>query len=224
MPYGPLMPMAVAIIAMGKGRPWVLHKQQGPNMWEWNWRREIKGRESGELGMLMERLGDKIPTQGAVHVDTSYWWFDTNGEFSVKKLRSLIDDKLLREHTNGLETSWIKEVPKKVSIFVWKLRQQKLPQFSINSLGVDLHSTLCPRCDDTIETNGHALLSCEDVRELWKEMFKWWGCELGNINSAEELLSFQDSVWGSERTNGIGRLRSKQRFGSAAEWISNPQL
>ncbi|KAJ9538630.1 LOW QUALITY PROTEIN: hypothetical protein OSB04_031363 [Centaurea solstitialis] len=165
-------------------------------MWKWNWRRGTRGREAGELLSLIDKLGELKPR--VEEKDTAFWWLDINGEFSVKGLRRLVDEKLLQENLNFLETSWIKEVPKKVSIFVWKLRQKKLPVRAVlDQLGMDLHSLLCPRCEGEVETIDHAFVFCEEG--LWKEVFKWWRCGEVTVNSIDDLLSFQDDTWSSER-------------------------
>ncbi|KAJ9566956.1 hypothetical protein OSB04_002922 [Centaurea solstitialis] len=65
-------------------------------------------------------------------------------------------------------------------------------------LEVGLHSLMCPRCKGEVETIDHALVSCVEVKELWKQVFEWWGCGVVNINSVEELMSYQEISWGSE--------------------------
>ncbi|XP_071729175.1 uncharacterized protein [Rutidosis leptorrhynchoides] len=54
---------------------------------------------------------------------------------------------------------------------------------------IDLHSLLCPLCDDDIETVEHSLIFCTHTREIWEKVFNWWG--LGNFScyDIQQLLS-----------------------------------
>nr|GFA22905.1 RNA-directed DNA polymerase, eukaryota [Tanacetum cinerariifolium] len=70
------------------------------------------------------------------------WVCDLNGDgvFSVKDIRSRIDDLLLP--SVGFETRWVKFIPIKVNVFVWRARLDRLPTRCVVggiSLGMMLH-------------------------------------------------------------------------------------
>ncbi|XP_071738700.1 uncharacterized protein [Rutidosis leptorrhynchoides] len=105
---------------------------------------------------------------------------------------------------------------KKVEVFVWRARRNRLPVLSeLDKRGIDLHSVLCPLCDDEVETVNHALLSCKKVREIWEKVFMWWDI-VYNQQSLEDILGesphlqcsedgakiWQAMIWASEDTRG----------------------
>ncbi|XP_071687635.1 uncharacterized protein [Rutidosis leptorrhynchoides] len=59
----------------------------------------------------------------------------------------------------------------------------------LDKRGIDLHSLLCPLCDDDIETVEHSLIFYTHTREIWEKVFNWWG--LGNFScyDIQQLLS-----------------------------------
>ncbi|XP_071727597.1 uncharacterized protein [Rutidosis leptorrhynchoides] len=87
-------------------------------------------------------------------------------------------------------------IPLKVGVFVWRARRNRFPVlFELDKRGIDLHSVLCPLCDNSIETVEHTLFSCPKVWEIWDKVLKWWG-----INSSSYgRLSF-DSLLRGEST------------------------
>ncbi|XP_071713005.1 uncharacterized protein [Rutidosis leptorrhynchoides] len=67
-------------------------------------------------------------------------------------------------------------VPKKVEVFVWRVKRRRIPTlFELDKRGTDLHSVLCPICGNNIETVEHALVHCPFVQEVWSKVFDWWG-------------------------------------------------
>ncbi|XP_071714035.1 uncharacterized protein [Rutidosis leptorrhynchoides] len=73
-------------------------------------------------------------------------------------------------------------VPKKVEIFVWRAKRERIPVLSeLDKRGIDLHSTLCPLCESHVESISHALLSCEHAREIWRKTREWWGFDSANL-------------------------------------------
>nr|GEU57542.1 RNA-directed DNA polymerase, eukaryota [Tanacetum cinerariifolium] len=67
------------------------------------------------------------------------------GKMNSQELRNFIDDKYLPSHTEA--TRWVKLVPIKVNIFVWRARRDCLPtRTNLEHRGVDLLSSNCPEC------------------------------------------------------------------------------
>ncbi|GKD46939.1 hypothetical protein Tco_1271584, partial [Tanacetum coccineum] len=57
--------------------------------------------------------------------DRWHYSISSDGEFSVKDTRSIIDDMFLPSH--DVPTRWVKGVPGKINIFTWKARRDVLP-------------------------------------------------------------------------------------------------
>ena len=72
-----------------------------------------------------------------------------------------------REGEGGIEaTLWLKSIPSKISIFLWREKLARLPTRSVlDKVGVDLDSVLCPRC--TNEVVDHVIVRCGKVKTLW---------------------------------------------------------
>ncbi|GJX38722.1 RNA-directed DNA polymerase, eukaryota, reverse transcriptase zinc-binding domain protein, partial [Tanacetum coccineum] len=114
--------------------------------WKWNWVREPRGRAIGEVEALQNLL---VQTSLSCDCrDTWRWALDDKGNFSVKELSRLIDDKWLLMDNTGQETSMFNLVLKKVSVFVWRaLLGRILVSAELDKRGCDLDSLLCPHCD-----------------------------------------------------------------------------
>ncbi|GKD33697.1 putative RNA-directed DNA polymerase, eukaryota, reverse transcriptase zinc-binding domain protein [Tanacetum coccineum] len=127
--------------------------------WKWEWVGVPRGRSLGELEELSSVLRDLAPVLG--YVDSSRWFLASDEVFSVKHIRELIDEKILRAVTYVEETSWCKFVPRKVNVFIWRLKCGRIPVRSIlDHIGIDLDSTLCPCCENAVETIDHIMVRC----------------------------------------------------------------
>nr|GEV12490.1 RNA-directed DNA polymerase, eukaryota, reverse transcriptase zinc-binding domain protein [Tanacetum cinerariifolium] len=52
----------------------------------------------------------------------------------------------------------------------------RLPtRHNLDLRGIDLDSTLCPVCNEAVETDQHLFLDCDIAQHLWKLIIKWWG-------------------------------------------------
>ncbi|GJR66773.1 reverse transcriptase domain, reverse transcriptase zinc-binding domain protein [Tanacetum coccineum] len=72
------------------------------------------------------------------------WSLGEDGEFKVKELSRMIEEKILLLDIGGQEMLWNKLVPKKVNIFVWRALKGRLPvRVELDKKGVDLDSVLC---------------------------------------------------------------------------------
>ncbi|KAL4572863.1 hypothetical protein LXL04_019651 [Taraxacum kok-saghyz] len=58
-------------------------------------------------------------------LDVWRWTLDEEGEFSVGETRRWIDNKVLP--SNLVPTRWCKVAPRKVNVFIWRLRLDRLP-------------------------------------------------------------------------------------------------
>ncbi|GKB22800.1 hypothetical protein Tco_0862201, partial [Tanacetum coccineum] len=67
------------------------------------------------------------------------WSLENSGDFSVASVRKMLDNKMLPDVTT--KTRWIKLVPIKVNVHVWKVKIDSLPtRFNISRRGMDIES------------------------------------------------------------------------------------
>lgn len=144
-------------------------------IWRWvlGWSRELRGRTLNEFEDLLGKLQEWAPNHG--HRDKRWWFLDESGDFTVKALKELVNEKELEGHSNLRETMWNKIVPRKVNVLVWRLRQGRMPvRVVLDHMGIDLDSLLCPCCQDVIETVDHCFCRCKWVEASWNKIFNWW--------------------------------------------------
>lgn len=147
----------------------------------------MRGRALGELQELMELVQEGYPDRH--EKDKWVWLMDDQGVFTVKRLKELVDEKVLGDPVATIETKWN---PRKVNIFIWQLRQDHLPvRTRLDHLGIDLDSTLCPCCLDTVETRDHCFFRCNWVEKGWEDIFKWWNLDKSNFSSIRELVTHE---------------------------------
>ncbi|GKD78656.1 RNA-directed DNA polymerase, eukaryota, reverse transcriptase zinc-binding domain protein [Tanacetum coccineum] len=102
-------------------------------------------------------------------LDRWVWSLEASGEFSVKSVRSHIDDTLLPKE--DVRTRWVNVVPIKINVFAWRVRLDKLPSRSNLSLrGVEISSILCPLCNSSMESAHHLLFTCYVARLMWRKV------------------------------------------------------
>ena len=115
-----------------------------------------------------------------------------NNEFSVAKLRKFFDHQLLP--SSNLSTRWNRLVPKKINLFVWRLRRDCLPT-SINlfAKGIDIVSVRCGNCDEAVEYTNHVFQSCIFVKRIKVLLNNWTKCDIPDA-SMDRILSWCDSL------------------------------
>ncbi|GKB65405.1 RNA-directed DNA polymerase, eukaryota, reverse transcriptase zinc-binding domain protein [Tanacetum coccineum] len=87
------------------------------------------------------------------------WKLSEDGDFKVKELSRLIEDKIHQVENDAQETLWNKLVPKKVNVFVWRALKGRLPvRVELDRRGIDLDSVLCACCNDSVESCTHCLV------------------------------------------------------------------
>nr|GEU87972.1 RNA-directed DNA polymerase, eukaryota [Tanacetum cinerariifolium] len=105
--------------------------------------------------------------------DRWVWSLESSGEFSVKTVRSHIDDFCLPLVSDP--TRWIKIVPIKINVFAWKVRFDRLStRINLSLRGIDLPSIICPICCCTGETCSHLLFNCNVARSILCKVARRW--------------------------------------------------
>ncbi|GJV46735.1 putative RNA-directed DNA polymerase, eukaryota, reverse transcriptase zinc-binding domain protein, partial [Tanacetum coccineum] len=140
--------------------------------WSWNWSRDNIGiRNSSYLNNLLEEISHIEVRDNA---DKCFWSLDPNGSFSVADLRRLIDDRTLP--SLGIKTTWDKSLPRKVNIFIWRLKLNRLPlRLNLSSRGIEIPEISCPLCNGNVESNTHIFYECTFAKEIWRTTRMW--CE-----------------------------------------------
>ncbi|GKD76569.1 RNA-directed DNA polymerase, eukaryota [Tanacetum coccineum] len=108
-----------------------------------SFRRSVRG------GVEQQEFSDLSSFLNSVVLSTSNdrWYFSlsSSGEFSVKDTRLAIDDLVLPSHSEP--TRWVKLIPIKINVFMWRARRGCLPtRYNLVQKGVILESTSCPVC------------------------------------------------------------------------------
>ncbi|GKB62680.1 hypothetical protein Tco_0918866 [Tanacetum coccineum] len=106
-----------------------------------SFRRSVRG------GVEQQEFSDLSSFLNSVVLSTSNdrWYFSlsSSGEFSVKDTRLAIDDLVLPSHSEP--TRWVKLIPIKINVFMWRARRGCLPtRYNLVQKGVILESTSCP--------------------------------------------------------------------------------
>ncbi|GJS76729.1 reverse transcriptase domain-containing protein [Tanacetum coccineum] len=100
--------------------------------------------------------------------DWNRWMLDEGGEFKVKTLTSLIEEKILQGDSGGVDTLWNKLVPKKVNIFLWRARKGRLPVHAeLKRRGIELDLVLHASCNYTIVWNHVLIVYTRDSHSDW---------------------------------------------------------
>ena len=156
--------------------------------WEWVWVRDLRGRVMGEYNELLGILQNVVVSKDCS--DRWRWVLQDDGNFTVKALSRVVEDKILRVESGALVTLWNSWVPKKVNIFIWRLLKGRLPvREELDRRGIDLDSLLCPCCNNAVESCNHSFVFCNFAMSIWEKVFNWW--RVGNVNvfSIGELFS-----------------------------------
>ncbi|GJW29123.1 RNA-directed DNA polymerase, eukaryota [Tanacetum coccineum] len=133
--------------------------------------RSIRGRVSRELKELLGVVQYVVVNSNCR--DKWRWMLGEDGEFTVKELIRLVEEKILHVESGGQETLWNNLVPKKVNIFVWRALKGRLSvRVELDRRGIDLDSVLCPSCNNIVETCAHCLVTCDLAMSVWEKVFE----------------------------------------------------
>ncbi|GJZ88066.1 RNA-directed DNA polymerase, eukaryota [Tanacetum coccineum] len=112
---------------------------------------------------------------------------------TVKDARNLIDEVFLPKASAA--TRWLKLVPIKVNIFVWKLQCDRLPtRNNLVRRGVHVPHACCPVCETGTEDVAHLFFLCEVARDVSRLICRWWNISWMQVGSFAEWLDWFTSI------------------------------
>ncbi|GJZ81881.1 RNA-directed DNA polymerase, eukaryota [Tanacetum coccineum] len=92
-------------------------------------------------------------------------------------------------------TRWLKLVPIKVNIFVWKLQCDRLPtRNNLVRRGVHVPHACCPVCETGTEDVAHLFFLCEVARDVSRLICRWWNISWMQVGSFAEWLDWFTSI------------------------------
>ncbi|GKA86553.1 RNA-directed DNA polymerase, eukaryota [Tanacetum coccineum] len=87
----------------------------------------------------------------------------------------------------GSPTRWVKFIPIKINIFVWRARRDCLPtRHNLVHKGVVLESTSFPVCLSGVEDVHHILFRCSLAQEVLHRVCRWWEMDFQHWSSFSE--------------------------------------
>ncbi|GKA47697.1 RNA-directed DNA polymerase, eukaryota [Tanacetum coccineum] len=167
----------------------VADKLQGP--FSLSFRRPVRGgAESHQLDQLQSLIGPIILSS----LDDRWRW-DLNGEgiFRVQDARNLLDEFFLPK--DPVATRWVKSVPIKVNVFVWKLHLDRLPtRVNLARRGVQISSMMCPLCNNAGEDSSHLFFGCDMAIDITRLVCRWWHLAWTPVGSFSEWLAWFKTI------------------------------
>lgn len=161
------------------------------NEWRWCWRRPISNTRVMEmLKNLTVLLPNRLQSE-----DNDKWVWDLKGnnEFVVADLRKRIDHA---RFTSGrrIKTLWNSLVPKKVNLFIWRLRRAAIPtRVNLFARGIDVDTFSCPLCRAGVETVTHVFQRCKRAEDTRLLLNSWLRIVIPN-GSIEEIITWCDKL------------------------------
>ncbi|GKA44663.1 RNA-directed DNA polymerase, eukaryota, reverse transcriptase zinc-binding domain protein [Tanacetum coccineum] len=148
-------------------------------------------RGGAELNQF-EALGEAIRNVSLTDQSDSWTWSIGVG-YSVASTRVLVDEKLLDSSLEA--TRWIRYIPIKVNVFLWRLNLNKLPsRVNLDRKGIEVSSLLCPTCQIDVETVNHIFFNCEMAKDLWSLLAKWWELDILVCSNISDWYDWLDDA------------------------------
>ncbi|XP_071715289.1 uncharacterized protein [Rutidosis leptorrhynchoides] len=196
----------------------------------WNWASNPRWRAAAELSNLEKDMLDL--NQFSNKPDTWTWKHEKCGKYTSSSLSNLLVNAFVANKPLPEPTVINALILQKIGIFMWRMHKNKLPvRIELDNKGIDLHSVLCPVCDDCVECIQHAMISCKSAASVWDKLRRWWNldklpfevysdlidCSMSHINSKTGTQIWQAVVWITAYF--IWKNRNAKVFGNNASSI-----
>ena len=141
----------------------------------WVWRRRLLAWEEESVRECCALLYN-IVLQDNVH-DTWRWQLDPIRGYSVRESYRYITNSDVMLDRTLVDDVWLKQIPPKVSLLVWRLLQNRLPtKDNLSRWGVIHGNALtCVAGCGASETALHLFLNCDISSGLWADVQLWLG-------------------------------------------------
>nr|GEU34242.1 RNA-directed DNA polymerase, eukaryota, reverse transcriptase zinc-binding domain protein [Tanacetum cinerariifolium] len=97
-------------------------------------------------------------------------------------LLSILYDLLLPSSSEA--TRWVKFIPIKINIFVWRVRLDRLPtRCNLLNRCVIMESSLCPLCGLVPEDSLHVFFGCDLAKTIFHRICHWWDLHWADVSS-----------------------------------------
>ncbi|GKE17339.1 RNA-directed DNA polymerase, eukaryota [Tanacetum coccineum] len=150
-----------------------------------SFRRQTRG---GPEAQQLEQLTNLLDSVSLSNMeDRCFWDLNGKGVFQVKDVRSVLDETFLPKE--NIPTRWVKSIPIKVNVFVWKLVQDRIPtRLNLMSRNIFVPSVECPVCKNDSESSSHLFFGCQVAKEVLKLIFRWWDLVLYDFDNYDGSL------------------------------------
>lgn len=130
------------------------------------------------------------------------WGLKGANAFSVSSARCLLSSYTMAE--DEVTFPWINILPKKISIFGWRLLLNRLPTKDLlMQRGLHIADPDCVFCGDSVESLDHLMTGCRITRELWDKIEEWCKFKPMIIFSVKDLIFYHISLNGSKARKNI---------------------
>ncbi|GJT22255.1 RNA-directed DNA polymerase, eukaryota [Tanacetum coccineum] len=148
-----------------------------------SFRRPVRG------GIEQQQLSDLVTCMDSVSLSVSHdrWVCSIfgDGSFSVKDIRNSLDALFLPSWPEPMR--WVKSIPIKINVFMWRARRDCLPTRSnLIHRGTSLDSDNCLICYSTGEDASHVFFQYELAQAVMRYICRWWDLEWQQWSSFSE--------------------------------------
>ncbi|GJZ10167.1 RNA-directed DNA polymerase, eukaryota [Tanacetum coccineum] len=157
-------------------------------------------------GVESQQLVDITALLASVSLSSSAdrWVCDLSGdgEFRVKDVRNLLDNMFLPSFPDA--TRWIKCIPIKINVFVWRARRDFLPtRVNLSRRGIIVDSISCPLCSSSEEDIHHLLFGCDMAKNIFRRLCHWWELDWQALGSFLEWYTWFSSIRLSSKVKAL---------------------
>nr|GEY65876.1 RNA-directed DNA polymerase, eukaryota [Tanacetum cinerariifolium] len=136
-----------------------------------SFRRTVRG------GIELAQFNDLVSFIGSSSLSPSFdrWVCNISGDgnFRVKDFRNFIDDLVLPSSPEP--TRWVKSIPIKINIFMWRARRDCLStRANLTRRGVIMESVNCLICGSHEKDVHRILFQCHLAQNVLRGLCRWW--------------------------------------------------
>ncbi|XP_071739668.1 uncharacterized protein [Rutidosis leptorrhynchoides] len=135
-----------------------------------SWNRSDLGSRNEEL------LSEMLNVIGSINLsqanDSWSWDLGADQAYSVACTRSYIDEVLLPSVEPS--TRWVKCIPRKINIHIWRLALGRLPtRLNLSRRCVEIQQIGCVLCSYNVESTDHVIFECHFALDIWRRVRIW---------------------------------------------------